>query len=90
MRKNLEKTKGLIFSQRILLELVKGGLIREEAYQMVQRNATKVLNGEGDFKELILQDRDIMGYLTPQTVEESFDLNYHLKNVDTIFKRVFG
>ncbi|MBI5183717.1 MAG: adenylosuccinate lyase [Nitrospinae bacterium] len=90
MRKNLEKTKGLIFSQRILIELVKGGLLREEAYLMVQRNATKVLNGEGDFKELILQDRDIMGYLTTQTVEESFDLNYHLKNVDTIFKRVFG
>ncbi len=89
MKKNLEKTKGLIYSQRILLELAKSGVSREKAYQMVQRNATKVLNGEGGFKELILNDRDIMENITPQNVEESFDLNYHLKNVDIIFKRVF-
>ncbi len=89
MKKNLEKTKGMIYSQRILLELAKSGVSREKAYRMVQRNAAKVLNDEGDFKELILKDRDIMEYITTQTIEESFDINYHLKNVDIIFKRVF-
>lgn len=89
MKKNLEKTNGLIFSQRILLELAKGGATREDAYSAVQKEAMKVWKDGGNFIDLILQNKYIMSHIKPDTVKESFDLKYYTRNVDTIFKRVF-
>lgn len=90
MKKNLEKTGGLIYSQRILLELAKRGVSREDAYSTVQRNAMKAWRKEGNFKELLLNDQEISTYLSSREIEDCFDLQYHLKHVDNIFKRVFG
>ncbi len=89
MKKNLDKMGGLIYSEGILLELVRGGITREEAYKMVQRVAMKIWERGGDFKELILKDREIMKYITPASIEKAFSINHHLKNVNYIFKRVF-
>ena len=90
MKKNLELLKGLIFSQQILLLLTRKGVSREEAYSIVQRNAMKVWEGEGDFKSRLLEDEDLLSRVSKDEIEEVFDLGYHLKHVDTIFKRVFG
>ncbi len=90
MKKNLEMLKGLIFSQQVLLVLTQKGVSREEAYSIVQRRAMEVWQGKGDFKELLLKDSDLAKHLSSQEIEEIFDLSYHLKHVDTIFKRVFG
>ncbi len=89
MRKNLEKTGGLIFSQYILLSLTRKGVSREEAYKIVQKNAMATWEKGGSFLSRLKKDRDIKKYLTVKELEKSFDLNYHLKNVDTIFQRVF-
>lgn len=88
MQENLEKMKGLIFSQAVLLQLVESGFAREEAYRLVQRNAMRVWEGEGDFKSLLLQDGDILKKCDRETVEGCFDLNRLLANVDRIFERV--
>ncbi len=90
MKKNLEITAGLIYSQNILLELAKKGLTREQAYELVQRNAMRVWEEEENFKELVLQDKEIMTYLSSKEVERCMDLNDSLRYVDTIFQRVFG
>jgi adenylosuccinate lyase len=90
MRKNLERTGGLIHSQRLLLKLVEKGVTREEAYRVVQRNAMKVWEEGADYKELLRADPDASRLLTPAEIDEAFDLGYHLKHVDTIFRRVFG
>ena len=90
MLENLNKTKGLIFSQQVLMKLAEKGLERQKAYVMVQRNAMKVWESEQDFKGLIMGDEEIAGYLSKADIEEIFDLNYHLKHVDEIFERVFG
>ncbi|RLB09056.1 MAG: adenylosuccinate lyase [Deltaproteobacteria bacterium] len=90
MKKNLELTKGLIFSQQVMLLLMKKGLERQKAYDMVQRNALKVWNEGVDFKSVLLQDKEILEYLSPEEIERVFDLKYHLRYVDHIFKRVFG
>ena len=89
MKKNLNLLKGLIFSQQVLLVLTRKGVAREEAYELVQRNAMKVWEGDGDFKTRLLEDHELMSHLTKDEIEEIFDLDYHLKHVDTIFKRVF-
>ena len=89
MKKNLNLLKGLIFSQQVLLVLTQKGVSREEAYRLVQRNAMKVWEGEGDFKSMLLADQELMSHLSKEEIEEIFDLGYHLKHVDTIFKRVF-
>ena len=89
MRKNLERTSGLIFSQYILLTLTRKGVSREEAYRIVQRNAMAVWEKGGSFLSRLKKDKNIKKYLTIKELENSFDLNYHLKNVDNIFKRVF-
>jgi len=86
---NLNKTKGLIFSQQVLIKLAEKGLERQKAYVMVQRNAMKVWESGQDFKELIMEDEDICRNLSKKEIEEMFDVNYHLKHVDEIFKRVF-
>ncbi len=89
MKKNLGRLRGLIFSQRVLLELVERGVKREDAYEMVQRNAMASWDSGRDFKELLLADDGIGRVLSMEELEGCFDLAYHLKNVDYIFNRVF-
>ena len=88
MMKNLEKFNGLVFSQRVLLSLTQKNISREESYSMVQRNSMKVWNEEGSFYDLIKADKEIASILSDEEIEDIFDLNYHLKEVETIFKRV--
>jgi adenylosuccinate lyase len=90
MMRNLNLMKGLVFSQRVLLSLAGKGVSREMAYAMVQRNAMKVWEQGKDFQEELVADSDVREYLSAEEIREAFDLNYHLKHVDTIFKRVFG
>jgi adenylosuccinate lyase len=90
MQKNLDRLGGLVHSQRVLMALTQKGASREDAYKYVQRNAMPVWRGEGDFQTLLKQDADVKKYLTDAEIEERFDLGYHLKHVETIFKRVFG
>jgi len=90
MKKNLEMTGGLIFSQRILLELAQKGVTREKAYEIVQRNAMRTWLEHEDFQKLIRQDRDIKKHLSKKEIDACFELKHHLRHVDTIFKRVFG
>ncbi|MGJ4883638.1 adenylosuccinate lyase [Bradyrhizobium sp. SZCCHNS3052] len=90
MEKNLDKLGGLVHSQRVLIALTQKGASREDSYRLVQRNAMPVWRGEGDFRTLLKADADVKKYLTDAEIDEQFDLGYHLKHVDTIFKRVFG
>ncbi len=90
MKKNLDRLGGLIHSQRVLLALTQGGVSREEAYALVQRNAMPVWRGEGDFLTLLKNDKDVRKVLGTAELEELFDLGYHLKNIDYIFERVFS
>jgi adenylosuccinate lyase len=89
MMKNLNKTGGMIFSGRLLLELSKKTPSKEKAYEIVQDNAMKAWTENKNFKELILNDKRVRKYLREQEITECFDLNYYLRNVDYIFKRVF-
>jgi adenylosuccinate lyase len=90
MQKNLDRLGGLVHSQRLLIALTQKGASREDAYKFVQRNAMPVWRGEGDFQALLKKDPDVKKYLSDAEIEEQFDLGYHFKHVDTIFKRVFG
>ncbi len=90
MQKNLDRLGGLVHSQRVLIALTQKGASREDAYKLVQRNAMPVWRGEGDFLSLLKKDADVKKYLSDKEIEEQFDLAYHFKHVDTIFKRVFG
>jgi adenylosuccinate lyase len=90
MQKNLDRLGGLVHSQRVLLALTQKGASREDSYKLVQRNAMPVWRGEGDFLVLLKKDAEVKKYLNDAELEELFDLGYHLKHVDTIFKRVFG
>jgi adenylosuccinate lyase len=90
MQKNLDRLGGLVHSQRVLLALTQKGVSREDAYRLVQRNAMPVWKGEGDFLKLLKNDAEVKAKLSDAELEELFDLGYHLKHVDTIFKRVFG
>jgi len=90
MQKNLDRLGGLVHSQRILMALTQKGASREDAYKFVQRNAMPVWRGEGDFLTLLKKDPDVKKHLSDAEIEERFDLGYHFKHVDTIFKRVFG
>ena len=89
MMKNMNKFKGLVMSQRVLLALTQSGLSREDAYRLVQRNAMKVWEQEKDFKTELMGDEDVTAALSLEEIEEKFDLGYHTKHVDTIFSRVF-
>jgi adenylosuccinate lyase len=89
MLENLDKLKGLIFSQQILIRLAALGLKRETAYEMVQRNALKVWDTGRDFKTLLMEDEEVREHLTEQDMEEIFNVDYHLKHVEDIFERVF-
>ncbi|OYV33745.1 MAG: adenylosuccinate lyase [Acidocella sp. 20-61-6] len=90
MKKNLDRLGGLIHSQRVLLALTQKGVSREDAYSYVQRNAMPVWRGDGDFLDLLSKDPDVTKALSRAELEELFDLGYHMKHVDTIFRRVFG
>ena len=90
MLKNMNKFKGLVMSQRVLLALTQAGVSREDAYRLVQRNAMKVWEKGADFKDELLADPEVTAALSADQIEEKFDLGYHTKHVDTIFKRVFG
>lgn len=92
MMKNLDKMGGLVHSQRVLLALTQAGVSREDAYRMVQRNAMKVWASDGalSLMDLLKADPDVAAALSAEQIEEKFDLGYHYKNVDTIFRRVFG
>jgi len=92
MMKNLNKMGGLVHSQRVLLALTQAGVSREDAYVLVQRNAMKVWESDGALSllELLKADADVTAALSSAEIEEKFDLDYHLKHVDTIFGRVFG
>ena len=89
MRKNIEITGGLYYSQSVLLALVRKGLTREEAYRLVQRNAMEVWEGKGDFISLLKKDKKIRKYLSGKEVDKVCNMKDKLKNVDKIFKRVF-
>ena len=89
MRENLERSRGVVFSGTVLLELARRGVSREQAYEWVQRNAMRAFHEQRDFKELLLADRDLMGVMTEDDVRRAFDLNEQLRNVDRIFERVF-
>jgi adenylosuccinate lyase len=89
MSRNLNQMQGLVFSQKILLDLTQAGVSREDSYRLVQRNAMKVWEQGKDFQTELLADQEVLGALGEAKIREAFDLNYHLKHVDTIFKRVF-
>ena len=88
MKRNMERTFGLIYSQRVLLSLINKGLKREEAYDRVQRLAMQAWEEQRPFKPLVEKDEVISQTLTPEEVEDCFDYRYHLKQVDTIFSRL--
>jgi len=88
MRRNIELTQGLIFSQRVLLALINKGLTREEAYKMVQDNAMEAWGGKKSFLALLLMDKRIANYLTKDELKSLFDYSYYLKYVDTVFERL--
>ncbi|MBB3398951.1 MULTISPECIES: adenylosuccinate lyase [unclassified Rhizobium] len=90
MMKNLDKFRGLVHSQRVLLALTQAGVSREDAYRLVQRNAMKVWEQGKDFLEELLADAEVRAALSEEEIREKFDLGYHTKHVDTIFRRVFG
>jgi len=90
MLDNMNKFRGLIHSQRVLLALTQAGVSREDSYRLVQRNAMKVWEQGADFLEELLADTDVRAALSEDQLREKFDLGYHTKHVDTIFKRVFG
>lgn len=90
MLANMNKFKGLVMSQRVLLALTQAGVSREDAYRLVQRNAMKVWEEGADFREQLLADPDVTQALSAEEINEKFDLGYHTKHVETIFSRVFG
>ena len=90
MKRNLDRLGGLVHSQRVLLALTQKGLSREDSYRLVQRNAMPVWRGEGEFLPLLKADPEVTAALSDAELEDLFDLGYHLKHVDTIFRRVFG
>ncbi|GGC15083.1 adenylosuccinate lyase [Novosphingobium endophyticum] len=92
MQKNLDRMGGLVHSQRVLLALTQAGLTRDESYRLVQRNAMKVWESDGQLSllELLKADPDVTAALPAEVIEEKFNLDYHFKHVDTIFARVFG
>jgi adenylosuccinate lyase len=90
MQENLDRTHGLVHSQRVLLALTQAGVSREDSYRLVQRNAMAAWNGKGALLDLLKADGEVTRAVPPAQLEKLFDLSYHLKHVDTIFQRVFG
>src|SRR5690606_23403991 len=90
MMRNLELTGGLVFSGQLLLALTQKGVSREDAYVLAQRNAMKVWDEGGTFKDRVENDGDIALHLTKDEISKVFDLKHYLRNVDAVFERVFG
>src|SRR3989337_1213965 len=90
MKRNMERSYGLVYSQRVLLKLAEKGISREDAYKIVQKNSMKVWKEGGSFMQALLQDKEVSRYLKPTDVKECFDIRPYIRNVDYIFKRVFG
>jgi adenylosuccinate lyase len=90
MQRNLDRLGGLVHSQRVLLALTQAGMSREDAYRAVQRNAMRIWEQGGDFQMLLAADPEVARHLKPDALAALFDLGYHIKHVDTIFRRVFG
>jgi adenylosuccinate lyase len=90
MQKNLDLLGGLVHSQRVMIALTQKGVAREDAYAIVQRNAMKVWQGEGNFLSFLTADKDVRKHLSEAELKANFDLDHHLRHVDTIFERVFG
>jgi adenylosuccinate lyase len=90
MLDNMGRSRGVVFSGTVLLELARRGVSREQAYEWVQRNAMRAFHERRDFKPLLLADEDVMRVLSPSDIERAFDLNEQLRHVDDIFDRVFG
>jgi len=89
MKENLERSRGVVFSGTVLLELARRGVSRERAYEWVQRNAMRAFHEQRDFKELLLADDEVTRVLSRAEIERAFDLNEQLKHVEHIFARVF-
>jgi adenylosuccinate lyase len=90
MRKNLDRLGGLVNSQRVLLALTQKGVAREDAYRLVQHNAMKAWTGKGDFLALLMGDAEVRKHLSAEELATNFDLDFHFREADTIFRRVFG
>jgi adenylosuccinate lyase len=90
MLENLRRSRGIVFSGSVLLELARRGVSREQAYEWVQRNAMRSFQEHRDFQELLLADADVTRVLPPEAIEAAFDLDTQMRHVDTIFSRVFG
>jgi adenylosuccinate lyase len=90
MRRNLDLTRGLVFSGQLLLDLAAAGMLREQAYRLVQGHAMRCWEQDGDFRAAIENDPDVRARLTSDRIARSFSLERHLSNVDRIFERVFG
>ena len=90
MRENLDRSRGVVFSGSVLLELARTGVSREQAYEWVQRNAMRSFHEHKDFKQLLLSDSDVTNVLPPAEIERAFDLNEQFRYVDHVFHRVFG
>jgi adenylosuccinate lyase len=89
MIENLSRSRGVVFSGTVLLELARRGVSREQAYEWVQRNAMRAFHERRDFKGLLLEDEDVTSVLSRSEIEQAFDLNHQLRNVDKVFARVF-
>jgi adenylosuccinate lyase len=90
MRRNLELTRGLVFSGQVLLDLAAAGMLREQAYRIVQGHAMRAWEEDGDFRAAIEADPEVRAALPAEKIAEAFSLDRHLRNVDKIFERVFG
>ena len=90
MLENLNRSRGVVFSGTVLLELARRGISREQAYEWVQRNAMRSFHEQKDFKTLLLEDPDLLTVLTPAEIDKAFDLHDQMRNIDVIFARVFG
>ncbi len=90
MKKNLQLTKGLFFSQRVLLELTSKGVRRDKAYRLVQKCAIKSLENNTSFQENLLEDRIIMDKISVNTLKKLFDFSYHTRKINVIFRRILN
>jgi adenylosuccinate lyase len=90
MRRNLDMTRGLVFSGQLLLDLAAAGMLREQAYRVVQAHAMRAWEEDGDFRAAVEADPEIRAALAPEQIAEAFSMTRQLRNVDQIFERVFG
>jgi adenylosuccinate lyase len=90
MRRNVELTRGLVFSSPLLQDLVAAGMLREKAYALVQGHAMKAWEEDGDFRAAMESDPEVRAVLTPERIADAFSVERQLRNVDKIFARVFG